>query len=66
MKAAAARRRNEHNERAWAVWHVAALQRAKKLPPLEQLYAKEKPRRQTWQEQLKIAEMWQAVMENRK
>jgi len=37
----------EHNGRAWLAYHVAALQRAQKLPRLESLlYRKREPRRQ--------------------
>jgi len=28
---------NEHNQRAWLAWHVAGLQRAKRMPPLNSL-----------------------------
>jgi hypothetical protein len=50
--------RRDHNHRAWLVWHVAALQRMKKLPRLKSMYAKEKPRPQTWQEQAMIMQSW--------
>ncbi len=61
--AAVKHKKNEHNARAWLAWHVAALQRQKKLPPLQNLLTRERPRRQTWQEQLKIVELWQAVLD---
>lgn len=50
-----------HDERAWLAWHVAALTRTKKLPKLHTLLAK-KPskRRQGWQEQMQIMDMWVA------
>jgi len=49
----------EHNQRAWLAWHIAALQRSKKLPPLSKMQTSEAgPRRQTWQEQLAIAAQW--------
>jgi hypothetical protein len=56
------RRTREHNERAWLAWHVEALHRAKKLPKLDALLAKEQraPRRQTWEEQLAIMQDWSA------
>jgi len=62
ISAAIRRHANEHNARAWLAWHVAALQRSKKMPPLKRLMAQEKRRRQTWQEQLKMVELWQAVL----
>ena len=34
MRAAADRRRDEHQERTWQTWHVAAFQRAKRMPSL--------------------------------
>jgi hypothetical protein len=41
----------EHNQRAWAVWHVAALSRSKKLPKIEQLMVRVQQRAaQTWQD----------------
>lgn len=50
----------QHNERAWLAWHIAGLQRSKKLPDLARLQHKEPRRPQTWQEQLAIAHMWAA------
>jgi hypothetical protein len=53
----------EHNERAWIVWHVDALRRAKRLPRIERLLAKSKRRgraTQTWQEQHQIMAAWAA------
>ena len=44
--AVAKRLRNEHNARAWLAWHIAALQRQKKLPPLKNLQMRERPRKQ--------------------
>lgn len=46
--------RREHNNLMWLAWHVAALQRTKRLPPLKRMLAREKPRAQSWQEQLEI------------
>lgn len=47
----------KHNETAWAVWHVAALSRAHKLPPLEKLQHRTRvPRkRQTTEQMLEMA-----------
>lgn len=43
-------------------WHIAALQRTKKLPKLQTLLAKKSAlkarRRQTWQEQLAVMDLW--------
>jgi hypothetical protein len=52
--------RRDHNQRAWMVWHIAALQRSKKLPRLKSMIAKEKPRAQSWQEQASIMQLWAA------
>lgn len=56
------RQEREHNTAAWAAWHVAALQRTKKLPKLKtMLVAERKVRtRQTWQEQYAMALKWHA------
>jgi hypothetical protein len=32
---------DEHNDRAWMAWHVAALQRMKRMPRLGELLARE-------------------------
>lgn len=48
----------DQNARAWMVWHIAALQRAKKLPKLKTMMVKEKPRVQSWQEQQMIMQSW--------
>ena len=47
----------EQKGRAWLAWHVVALDRSKRLPPLKQLLGPAKPERkpQTWQEQATIA-----------
>ena len=37
LEAAARRFEREHRRDAWIAWHVAALSRAKKLPPLQRL-----------------------------
>jgi hypothetical protein len=50
--------RREHNQRAWLAWHVAALHRAKKLPTLKSMLARDKPRAQSWQEQSNILASW--------
>jgi hypothetical protein len=58
--ATAARRRleNEHNARAWHAWHVAALQRQKRLPRLDTLMIRRRSERaQTWQEQMQVCRM---------
>jgi hypothetical protein len=35
----------EHNDRAWLAWHVAALQRTRKLPKLDSLMHRRKATR---------------------
>lgn len=55
-------REYEHNEFAWVAWHVAALQRVKKLPKLEKFLSKRKKReRQTSKQMRKIIEMHHAL-----
>lgn len=39
MRGAAERARREHDARAWAVWHAAALPKMRTLPPLTRLQA---------------------------
>jgi hypothetical protein len=61
----AQRLKREHNDRAWAAWHTAALHRQKKMPPLNTLTHAASPRRrrrQSWQEQLAMAEAWTAAI----
>lgn len=49
----------EHNERMSLAWHVAALQRAKRMPKLKTLFAKAAERKtQTWQQQMAVMDMW--------
>ena len=36
------RLQREHNERAWAAWHIAAMSRAKKMPKLKELLQEDK------------------------
>jgi hypothetical protein len=50
--------RRELNQRAWLAWHIAALQRSKKLPRLKSMMTKEKPRAQSGQEQATIMQLW--------
>jgi hypothetical protein len=57
--------RREHNSRAWLAWHIAALQRTKKLPTLRSMLAKEKPRAQSWQEQIEIMRQYAAAHNKR-
>jgi hypothetical protein len=59
-----ARLRREHNERAWLAWHVEALRRAKKVPPLKKLYAREPRQRraQSWQDMQAAAKAWTLLL----
>ncbi|MHA6641350.1 hypothetical protein [Mesorhizobium sp. A623] len=62
------RLKREHNDRAWAVWHIEALARQKKLPKLKTLmYGAERKqtRRQTVEEQVAIAHAWTAALTRR-
>ena len=62
-----ARRRldREAREMAWAVWHVAALSRTKKLPRLNQFLPVERaaPKARGWRADLAA---WQAYAERKK
>ena len=54
-------READRRERIWHTWHIAALQRAQKLPPLAKMITdtnKPEKRRQTAQEIFAIMEMW--------
>ena len=53
----------EQRARAWHAWHVVALDRTKRLPPLKSLLGPAKPERkaQTWQEQARIARQLNAA-----
>jgi len=56
----------EAREMAWAVWHVAALSRAKKLPRLDRFIPGKNnvaPKSPTWQAQLAA---WQTYAERKK
>ena len=58
----------EHNGRAWAAWHTAALGRVDRLPRLESLLKTRTPTRapqQSWQQQLAIAMQWNAEINRR-
>lgn len=46
----------EQRNRAWLAWHIAMLQRAKKIPPLRSLYVK--PRPLTVDEQTNALKNW--------
>ena len=53
-------------DRAWLAWHIAAFQRAKKMPRLSELSAKKKPgarrpRQVSADRLLTMATMWAAV-----
>lgn len=51
----------EHNQHAWLAWHIAALQRSKRLPKLKTLLAKQQSHRRTnWQQQMAVMDQWVA------
>lgn len=60
-EAAAKKFEREHNSRAWLAWHIAAMQKMKKLPPLTKLIMKQtaKPR-QNWRQQMNVMSEWAA------
>ena len=52
----------EHNERAWLAWHVAALSRVPRMPPLRKLQVQSRRKRaQHWTEQLAQVKAWAAA-----
>lgn len=57
----------EQKARAWLAWHIVALDRTKRLPPLKSLVGPAKPERkaQTWQEQAAIARQLNAAFGGR-
>ena len=66
MDGARKRLDREAKEMAWAVWHVAALTRTKKMPRLNQFIPAEKSQSakpSTWQAQLAA---WQSYAERKK
>lgn len=51
--------RMAHNDRAWLAWHVAGLQRIKRMPSLSNLQVARKPTQQTrLDEQLEGLKNW--------
>lgn len=52
----------DHNANAWLAYHTAALTRLppKRFPKLSALQHRPRVQRQTWQEQLAIAQMYAA------
>lgn len=67
LDGAAKRLRREHDERTWLAWHIAALQRAKKLPKLETMMSRKSSRknRQSVDEQIAVARAWHAAVTKR-
>lgn len=47
----------QHNQNAWLAWHVAALQRSKRMPPLHKLMVKQK-QTTTLEDQLEGLKHW--------
>lgn len=66
MDAKAAALRNEYNQRAILAWNIANLMRAKRLPKVDTLFARERKPAQTWQEQHALMQQWQRAQERRK
>jgi hypothetical protein len=46
--------RRDHNDRAWLAFHIAGLQRTKKMPPLRRLQIRDR-RPQSWQHMKSVA-----------
>jgi len=60
-EATAKRLEREHNALAWHTWHIAALQRQKKMPELKKLLSgRTDQSRQSWRQQLDIMSKWAA------
>ena len=52
--------RREQSNLAWLAWHIAALERTKKMPPLHKLMPKQSKKRrpaQSWEEQLRLVQL---------
>jgi hypothetical protein len=61
IEAAAKKFEREHNARVWLAWHIAALQRMKKMPDIKRMMLNNAAHpRQTWQQQLMIMSEWAA------
>lgn len=60
LKGCGERLDREHNANAWLAWHVAALQRAKKFPPLKEMQIRKhrRVRQKTPDEMIAIAHLW--------
>ena len=54
----AARLKHEHNQRAWLAWHIAMMERANKLPRLDELLIRDKPKRQSIDQMVAVAKSW--------
>lgn len=71
IRGAVSREEREHRDRAWAVWHSAALVRIKKLPKLDTLVGKAaKAARPTGkpkspEELLAKAAQWEALLNSK-
>ena len=48
----------EHNEWAWIAWHIASMQRAKKIPPLSKLQIRKTMVPKTMEEQIEGLKNW--------
>jgi hypothetical protein len=66
LKAKAAAFRAEHNGRAILAYNIAALSRAKRLPKIETLFARERKPKQTWQESYALMQKWYRAQQIRK
>jgi hypothetical protein len=61
IEAAAKKFEREHNARVWLAWHIASLQRMKKLPDIKRMYLNNTSRpQQTWRQQLSVFSEWVA------
>lgn len=66
LDAKAAALRHEHNARAVLAWNIAALSRAKRLPDVKTLFARERTPRQTAAEAEALMKQWYAAQERRR
>ena len=61
----AARLRNEHNQRAWLAWHGGMLGRVKKMPRLDTLLIRDRPKAQSIEQMRATARAWVAAFKKK-
>jgi len=61
----AARLRNEHNQRAWLAWHSGTLGRLKKIPRLDTLLIRDRPKAQSIEQMRATARAWVSALKGK-